>query len=222
MLGGILFYMQTSPRFEIARIGISGHSRLIPEEIVEYLNISPHSNIFQIQLDAIRKKLESMRWIKVAEVYRNFPNKLSIRLTERTPFALVKVDELYLVYNDGVVLGSLASGSAIRLPIITGAFVEHINLEKENPKLGQALYVIAELLHSPNPLLRNIRKIHIDCLENVMFFSDDSSPQVRISLINYQQHLQRLEKIAPELQLENLASVDLRFEKRIIVTPKKS
>ena len=222
VFGGLLFYMQTSPRFEISRIGIRGNSRLIPESIVAQLNIKPHTNIFQVQLDAIRQKLESMRWVKKAEVYRNFPNKLSIILTERIPFALVKLDELHLVDLDGVVLGSLASGSAIRLPIITGAFVENINLKGENPQLAQALHAIYELIHSPNPLLKNIRKIRIECLENATFFSNDSSLEVRVSLLHYRQSLQRLEKVYPGLQPENLASIDLRFDKRIIVRLNKS
>jgi cell division protein FtsQ len=222
VLGGLLLYMQTSPRFEVVRIGIRGHARLTPESIVEQLNIQSHTNIFQIQLDTIQQKLESMQWVKKAEVYRNFPNKLNINLSERTPFALIKLDELHLVDQDGVVLGALASGSAIRLPIITGAFVDHINLKGENPQLGQALHAIYELMHSPNPLLKNIRKIRIECLENATFLSNDSFPEVRVSLINYQQNLQHLEKVYSELKLENLASIDLRFDKRIIVTPNKS
>ena len=222
VFGGLLIYMQTSPRFDIVRIGIKGHSRLLPESIVEHLDLQPHTNIFRIRLDTVQHHLQSMQWVKTAKVYRNFPNKLSITITERTPFALLKLDELYLVDQDGIVLGSLASGSAIRLPIITGAFMQHIDLEGENPQLGQALHAIDDLMHSSNPLLRDLRKIQIECLENVTFFNNDSLPNIRMSLINYQQHLQQFEKIYPDLHPENLASIDLRFAKRIIVTPKNS
>ncbi len=222
IFGSLLLYMQTSPRFNIERIGIRGHSRLVPESIVKQLNIRPHTNIFRIQLDAIQQQLESLKWVKTAEVYRNFPNKLSINLTERTPFALVKLDELHLVDQDGVILGALASGSAIHLPIITGAFVTDINLEGENPKLDQALHAIDALMHSPVPLLKNIRKIHIQSLENTTFLSNERGPQVRVSLINYQQNLQHLKEIYTKLHPEELTSIDLRFDRRIIVTPNKS
>lgn len=220
--GGLLIYMETSPRFDIERIGIRGHSRLVPELIVKQLNIQPHTNIFQLQLDTIQQQLESLEWVKTAEIYRNFPNKLSIELTERTPIALVKLDELHLVDQEGVILGSLASGSAIHLPIITGSFVVDINRDAENPKLEQALCAIDAIIHSSIPLLNNIRKIHIQSLENTTFLSHTAGPEVRMSLTNYQQSLQRLEKIYLELNLENLALIDLRFDRRIIVTPNNS
>lgn len=222
IFGTLLFYMQTSPRFEIARIGIRGHSRILPEAIVEHLQLQPHTNIFQVQLDALKCKLETMHWVKSAEVYRKFPNKLSIILAEREPFALVKVDELFLVDREGVVLGALASGSAIRLPIITGDFVEDIHLEGENPKLASVFHEIDRLLTSSNPLFQYIRKIHIESPENVTMFCDDTLPQIRVTLLKLQQGIQRLEKIYPELPVENIASIDLRFDKRIIVTPNKS
>ncbi len=220
--GSLVIYMQTSPRFNVERIGIRGHSRLGPKSIVKQLNIQPHTNIFRVQLDTLQHQLESLKWVKTVKVYRNFPDKLSINLTERTPFALVKLDELHLVDRDGVILGSLASGSAIYLPIITGAFVADISREADNPNLSQALRAIDAIMHSSVPLLENIRKIHIQSLENTTFLSHNPGPKIRMSLTNYQRSLLRLEKIYPELPLENLAAVDLRFDKRIIVIPNKS
>ncbi|MDY0091130.1 MAG: FtsQ-type POTRA domain-containing protein [Candidatus Vecturithrix sp.] len=222
LCGAMLFYMQTSPRFEISRIGLQGHVRILPEAIVEALQIEPRTNIFQIHLDAVKQKLEAMQWIKSAEVYRNFPDKLSIKLIERIPFALVKVDKLYLVDMDGVILGALASGSAIRLPIITGAFVKRIHLNGKNPELAQAFHALNTLLLSAHPLFHHIRKIQIESPENVIIFSNDALPQIYVSLPDIQQGIQRLDKIYPELAIEQIAAIDLRFEKRIIVTPNKS
>lgn len=222
LCGAMLFYMQTSPRFEIRRIGIRGHTQILPEAIVEALHIAPRTNIFQIQLDDVKRKLEAMQWIKSAEVYRSFPDKLSVKLIERVPFALVKVDELYLVDVEGVVLGALASGSAIRLPIITGTFVKQIHLNGENPELAQAFQTLSTLLNSSHPLFQHIRKIEIESPENVILFSDDSLPQTRLSLLSIRQGMERLEKIYPELVVEQIAAIDLRFQKRIIVTRNKS
>ncbi len=218
--GGIGWYVQNSSTFEIVTLGIRGHARLSPQSIVEHLNIPPHTNIFRVRLHDLQQQLESMTWVKKAEIFRNFPNKLSIHLIERTPFALIKRDELRLIDQDGVILGSLASGSVIRLPIITGTFIEEVELEDGSPQLQQALYAINSLTHSSCPLLRHVRKIRIDCLENVTFFSADSPLEVRLSLLDYQQSLQRLNTIYSELQLETLAAIDLRFEKRVIITPK--
>jgi cell division protein FtsQ len=221
--GCLLVYMKTSPRFEITRVGVRGNSRLVPESIVEYLDIQPHTNIFQIRLDDIQKRLEALQWVKTVKVFRNFPDKISIDLTERTPFALVKLDKLHLVDRDGVILEALTSGNAITLPIITGSFVEQIDPKGENVKLRQALHAIHDLMNKSLPAFKNIRKIQIQCLENTTLLSSDPSyPEIRISLVDYSQNVQRLQRIYPTLHLEELAYIDLRFDKRIIVTSNKS
>ena len=212
--------MHASPRFEIVSLGIRGHSRLTPEIIAERLDIQPHTNIFQIRLDDIQRKLEEMTWVKEARVFRNFPQKLSIHLTERVPFALVKLGELYLVDRDGVVLGGLASGSEIHLPIITGSFVQNVTQDGENPQLQHALQTLGTLMESSYVFSRPIRKIRIEGLENVTLVHDGNFPDIRLSLLDYAQRFQRLEKIYPELEPEKLVSIDLRFDKRVILRPK--
>lgn len=220
---GLLVYMKTSPRFEITRVGVRGNSRLVPESIVEYLSIPPHTNIFQIRPREIQQQLEKLPWVKTAKVFRNFPDKISIVLTERTPFALLKLDKLHLVDKEGVVLEAFASGNTITLPIITGTFVEHIDVDGENPKLRQALHAIHEIMNTSLPLFENVRKIRIQSLENATFISTDPSyPEIRLSLADYSQNVQRLQQLYPTLNLENLAYIDLRFDRRIIVPANKS
>ena len=220
---GLLVYMKTSPRFEITRVGVRGNSRLVPESIVEYLSIPPHTNIFQIRPREIQQQLEKLPWVKTAKVFRNFPDKISIVLTERTPFALLKLDKLHLVDKEGVVLEAFASGNTITLPIITGTFVEHIDVDEENPKLRQALHAIHEVMNTSLPLFENVRKIRIQSLENATFISTDPSyPEIRLSLADYSQNVQRLQQLYPTLNLENLAYIDLRFDRRIIVPANKS
>ena len=212
--------MHASPRFEIVSLGIRGHSRLTPEMIAKRLDIQPHTNIFQIRLGDIQQKLEEMTWVKEARVFRNFPHKLSIHLTEREPFALVKLGELYLVDREAVVLGALASGSEIRLPIITGSFVRNVRRDGENAQLKQALKALGTLMESSYAFSRPIRKIRIESLENVTLIHEGVFPDIHLSLLDYGQSFQRLEQIYSELEPENLVAIDLRFDRRVILTPK--
>ncbi len=212
--------MHASPRFEISRLGIHGLSRLTPETIVKHLDIQAHTNIFQVRLNEIQRKLEEMTWVKEARVFRSFPRKLSIRLTERVPFALVKLGELYLVDRDGVILGSLASGSEIRLPIVTGSFIQNVDQDTENTTLKEVLQALAALMQSSYAFSHPIRKMRIDGLENVTLIHDGEFPDIYLSLQNYAESFQRLERIYPKLKPETLTAIDLRFDKRVILTPK--
>jgi len=222
IVGGGLFYMRTSPRFEITHVGVQGNSQIAAKELVRYLQIQPHTNIFQLGLNDLQTRLEAIPWIKSVKVFRNFPDKISIDLTERTPFALVKLDKLHFVAGDGVLLGALTSGNSITLPIITGSFVEQLDLNGENLKFRQALSALQELMNNSLPIFKNIRKIQIQSLENATLINSDPSwPEVRVSLVNYNENVQRLQRVYPRLHLNELAAIDLRFERRVIVKSNK-
>jgi hypothetical protein len=123
------------------------------------------------------------------------------------------------------VLGALASGSAITLPIITGTVLESMRVKGENPQLRPAFQAIDRLVHVSPPVLKDVRKIVIHSLENATVTSYDSMyPEVRVSLLDDApaQNIERFQRMFPQLELEKLAYVDLRFDRRIIVMPNKS
>jgi hypothetical protein len=96
--------------------------------------------------------------------------------------------------------------------------VGDIDIEGENPTLRQALQAIDELINASPPVFQSIRKIQIHSLDNATFISHDSDlPEIRISLVEYNQSIENLQRIYPTLALENLAYLDLRFESRIIM-----
>jgi cell division septal protein FtsQ len=220
-LVSLVVYMQNSSAFEITYIGIRGNMQLDPEDLVKHLNIKPHTNIFQIQLDEIQKRLETLQWVKTATVFRNVPNKLRIDITEREPFALVKLDQLHIIDKDGVVLGALASGSPITLPIMTGNMIESMNADGENPQLQQALRAIDRLMQTSPPVVKDVRKVLIQSLENATIISyDPAYPEIRVSLRDdaaSAKNIEQFQQIAPTLQVKEAEYIDLRFGELIIV-----
>ena len=223
VLAGLLIYIQTAPTFDVTHIGVRGNMRLRPEEIAEHLNIPPHTNIFQIQLDEIQKRIETLQWVKTATVFRNVPNKIRVDIVEREPFALVKLDQLHIIDKEGVILGALASGSAITLPIITGKLVEQLMVDGENAQFQQALLAIDQVLQASPPVVNDVRKILVHSLENVTFMSYDASfPEIRLSLADYASGIQRLQHMYPTLYEQDVAYIDARFDRRIIVLTNKS
>lgn len=76
----------------------------------------------EIDLPALRRRVEALPWIAHAEVRRLLPDRLSIRLTERRPFALWQKDRrLALVDSEGVVLTREDLARWWHLPLIVGA-----------------------------------------------------------------------------------------------------
>ncbi|GEQ98583.1 hypothetical protein JCM17844_22200 [Iodidimonas gelatinilytica] len=75
-----------------------------------------------VALDAIKARVEAISWVKSAEVERQLPDRILIRLTERTPFALWQKDRvLSLVDDTGEILTHEDLARWRHLPLIVGA-----------------------------------------------------------------------------------------------------
>ncbi len=74
-----------------------------------------------VLLDAGRLKadLEGLSWVKEAAVAKVWPSRLKVVIRERTPMALLKQAELYLVDEEGVRLETVDPAAAPDLPLLT-------------------------------------------------------------------------------------------------------
>ena len=74
-----------------------------------------------IDLDRIRDRLMAYGWVKDAQVSRRYPNKILVRITERTPAAVWQNHgELTLIDADGVLLDPVARDAVPDLPLVIG------------------------------------------------------------------------------------------------------
>lgn len=119
VLGSLLF--SENVRFTIRKLDVQSNGRLRPENLREYGKVAEGQNLFAIDIAQIRANLESVPLIRRAEIKRDLPDTLVIRVMERT--ALARLAEgagghPMAVDRDGYVLGL---GRQSNLPLITGA-----------------------------------------------------------------------------------------------------
>ena len=83
-LSNQFYAFSSSLGFSIDDIIISGRNHTGKEDILSALNISRHDNIMQLNLEEIKNKLETLPWIRKANLRRTyFPNILQIDIQER-------------------------------------------------------------------------------------------------------------------------------------------
>lgn len=119
MLGRSLF--SGNDNYTIRVLDIRSDGSLRPENLREYAKVMEGQNLFEVDLAQVKKNLESAPRIRTAEVRRDLPDTLIIRVTERT--ALGRLADgpgglPVLVDRDGYVLGL---GRQSNLPLIRGA-----------------------------------------------------------------------------------------------------
>lgn len=87
------FIMQ-STYFNIKKIHINGNVRVKGQAIINLAKIEKNNNILSLNLAVLQKRILSHPWIQNVSIKRSLPSILSIKLTEETPLALVKIDNI--------------------------------------------------------------------------------------------------------------------------------
>jgi cell division protein FtsQ len=125
-IGGGFFFYFDKHKFEnkvflIEKIEFDGNDRVPDVLLLKASGLRYKSNIFSCRIYDVKKKLESIAWVRSAAVHRKFPNTIYVRIAERVPIAIFQSKyKLYLVDADGVVLEHDGIGSFDNLPIVVG------------------------------------------------------------------------------------------------------
>ncbi|MGH9435046.1 MAG: cell division protein FtsQ/DivIB [Terriglobia bacterium] len=91
-------------------VQLSGNDVVSRNDVLNAIGLgsTPESlgvSIFRINLDGMRRRVESIPWVESATVARVFPNRLLVTIVERTPIAYANVGgRVELVDKDGVFL----------------------------------------------------------------------------------------------------------------------
>lgn len=121
------WYLTSSPQFAIKEISITGNRIASKEQLLEKAGQLAGSNIFSLNLRQLSKKIGEHPWVRSVSVERRLPQSVRIVVVERTPYARIQMDKLYVLDNFGVLL-SLAGPEHSNLPTIIGAPVKPVSL----------------------------------------------------------------------------------------------
>lgn len=130
---GILIFLFISPVFNITEIEVKGNNKVSSDRIESVSEIKKYKNIFLFRKsNANSKILNAEPYIESAKILRNFPNKITIEVTERTPALQIKLDDSTYVYvdNQGYILEY--AKDKLDVPVITSAKTDFTTLRAED------------------------------------------------------------------------------------------
>jgi cell division septal protein FtsQ len=76
-------------------------------------------NILLCDLQALCGDIQRLAWVKDVSIQKVFPSELRITVVERTPFAVLERDGLFLADKEGRILEKVYSLEEYRLPVIS-------------------------------------------------------------------------------------------------------
>ena len=233
---GITSYLLTtfvlsSPRFELHSaddVQLIANQFVSREEVANALGLpvragnGPGLKVFRLSLEAQRKQVEAIAWVRSAALTRVFPNRLVVHVVERAPVAFANVGgHVSLVDSDGVLLDKPES-AFFDFPVITGL---DSNAGSDECRTRIALYkefmrqLGDEITHS-GWIVSEADLSDGDDLKALLVQGRETL-QVHFGHENFLQHFHTFLALLPELRKSNapLDSVDLRYRNQVVVNP---
>ncbi|TAL39410.1 MAG: FtsQ-type POTRA domain-containing protein [Methylovulum sp.] len=102
----------------ISDLIVEGNRRVSTEAIIDSLALPTHMGILQVDLKELAAAVMHNPWIETVRVSRRLPATLLVRVSERTPRAVVAADRSYLVSGDGLILQEASPAEMSDLPLL--------------------------------------------------------------------------------------------------------
>ncbi|AMV73107.1 FtsQ-type POTRA domain-containing protein [Desulfuromonas carbonis] len=210
-----------SDYFAVAAIRVENLQRLLEDDVIGLSDIRPGVNIFDLDLEAIGRKIAENPWVATAEVRRVFPREVVISVHEREPQAIINLGYLYYIDGNGEIFKVLSGEDRLNYPALTGIDRKFLldNPGEAHALLRDAMNLLAELAGRRVFTLDEISEVHLDREDGLSIHTLVGGVPVRMGFRDFRGKLDRLERIYPELQgrLTGLKYIDLNVTDRVIV-----
>lgn len=91
IFGSIFVYR--SDLFHVNNVQINSVSHLTSQEITEIAAVPADSTLLRLDAAGIKQRLEDNAWVQSATIHRSLPDTIVIDVTERTPGAVVRIND---------------------------------------------------------------------------------------------------------------------------------
>lgn len=195
-------YVRTSPRFAVSEIVTSGGKHRSAEEIATIAGIAKGQNIFSIDLDRARTHLANDPWIESAEVSRQLPGTIAIRVIEREAAGIVAMTEgTYLVTRDGLIIKRVEAGDPLDHNVITGVALSTLLEDREGATriIRRALDLALDYERSSLAQRSPIQEVHVEPNGDMTLIVGKSGTVLRMGGGPYRRKLDQAVRIVGEL-----------------------
>ncbi|MDM8522983.1 FtsQ-type POTRA domain-containing protein [Desulfococcaceae bacterium HSG8] len=220
--------------FKAGNISIAGMRRLSEKQIMKQAQIHEGINILSVNLSKARKRLLAHAWIAEAEVRRELPSEIYIKVTEHEPVAILDLGRKFIINANGEIFKEWAASDPDDFPMVSG--LNFSDISASDAPRGLPFMAVMEILRmgqQPGSIISNrlIRKIEADREMGITLYAAPTpwvSPEepgplraIKLGYNNYPGKYDRLENIFLYLKenqnLVNIESVDLNNVNHIVV-----
>ena len=193
--------------FQAQTITVSGQQRLTEEQVLRQAGIRLGDNLLALNLRVVRERLLDHPWILRAQVAREIPNTLVIRIEEHVAMARVDLGRKFFIDTEGHIFKEAAKGETEDLPLVQGLAFGDIRLGEEPP--GSALTAVVQVLricrNAEGPIAQeDIEKLYLDKELGVSLILKPDQRRIKLGFDDYAAKFERFKQLRDYLaQKEN-------------------
>jgi cell division protein FtsQ len=205
-----------------SNIEVAGLSNVTRAQVMEVMGADIGRNAFFIPLRERRKQLEQIPWVESASVMRIEPNRIKIQIHERLPVAFARAGSKVMLIDGEGVLMDLTGRKRFSFPVIIGMPAGE-PLSSRAARMKTYGELIGELDSGGAHYSEDLSEVDLSDPEDVKVLTNDPDGEVLVHL-GSGDYLDRFKIYVAHLrewrqQFRTLESVDLRYDRQIIVNP---
>jgi cell division protein FtsQ len=219
-------YGEHSWRFRVASsddIEIAGLANVSRLQVMEVMGADIGRNIFFIPLAQQKKQLEQIPWVESASVMRFVPNHLRVEIQERTPVAFARVaSKVMLIDATGTLMDLPGGKKKYSFPVILGMNPNE-PMSTRSPRMKIYDDLVRQLDADGGRYSQALSEVDISDADDIKVLANDPEGAVLVHL-GSSDYLDRYKIYVAHVrewrqQFTKLESVDLRYDRQIVVNP---
>lgn len=206
-------WVKADGRFPITDMQVTGVRFLYEGEVLEMAEVQRGTNLFAVDTDAVRERLERSGWVREARVRRRLPGRLVLDVEERLPWLLATGEEPEFVDREGNRFPALGKEERLDLPVLVD-------------RSGGGSDVVARLASAFPPgsdwIGERAAQVEIDGDGAVTIVEAGRGTVIRLGHVDFEQRAARLSSVMRrwEKKGELFREIDLRYGDQAIARRK--
>lgn len=214
-------WMGSDRSFSVRHVEVTGCYMLQPEEVVDAANVRLSTPILNIDVRAVRERVQKMPLVQSASVARQFPSTLAIRIQEVSAVALLNHNGLQPIDEQGHVLPMPRRSSVLDLPIVSGLTSAPLTSGQKVSGAGERVIEYLCTVRKYNAALyHNISEVQLSANGGLVLYLMDQAVPVRMGKDQWMEKSERLMIVLQHLKTHpgvvQVAEFDLRFPGQVI------
>ena len=214
-------WLKRSPLFTIRTVDMNRCANVSMEEVWVILRGRGAGNLWSVPVQEVVRRLSAHPWVRSVSVRKAFPDRLVVRIEEMKPVAMVNLDALHYLDEEGRPFKRLTAYDQKNLAIVTG--FSRQELLRKDPVTLRDLRKTLDLLRGveAGALRQNVSEIHFDAQDGYTVVTRDAGLQLKVGTVEVKEAIRRIEAAMPRISgmARSSGIADLKTEGRVYMRP---